>query len=64
MFINKCSKMKTDLKLTMFNEKLKSVSTEIDELIRKITISDKSTKPITNEEIIEQLREIQDFTNS
>lgn len=56
--------MRTDLRVRMFEEKLKSISTEIDVLIGQITDSDELTKDITQEEIIEQLREIQDFVNA
>ena len=60
--------MRTDLRLTMFEEKLKSISTEIDVLVCQITDSDKLIKDqkegITHDEIIEQLREVQDFINS
>lgn len=52
----------------MFEEKLKSISMEIDVLVGQITDSDKLIKDqkegITHDEIIEQLREVQDFINS
>lgn len=64
MFTRKCSKMRTDLKIIMFEEKLKSISTEIDVLIGQINDADKLNKEISYEDIMEQLREIQDFVNS
>ncbi|WP_300382084.1 hypothetical protein [Clostridium sp.] len=64
MYIRKCREMRSILKIEMLEKKLENISKEIDILMSNVNEAIRNTEDISLEEIVNQLSEIQSFSNS